>query len=450
MQDTNWYPVSFRWLWWRENMVIVDYQRCGYCGGCVSLCPVGAIELAETRLVIDQSCMDCGLCLGACPMGALSLEGQKGERNRQGLTLQQRYDVVVIGAGPAGSTAARRAAELGLSVLLLEKRQEIGSPVRCAEGVSHKLLIPFIEPDEHWVSAPVDKAQFTTIVGDKVETKRVEGGRGYILERRVFDRVLAEKAVEAGAQLAVKTAAKGLLIEDGIVRGVIVEGSGHGEIEAALVIGADGVESRVGLWAGLDTTLPPKDAMACAQFLLSGIDIDPTCLYYYISQELAPGGYAWVFPKGEGKANVGLGVQADMAVRPALDYLVRFIEGQPHLARGSPVTLVVGGVPVALPPKRLVTHGCLLVGDAARQVDPLTGGGITNAMMAGQYAAEVAARAIEGGDTSASRLAEYEARWASTLGRKMARNYRLKERFGPAQRVSRDFVRLFAAATAGT
>ena len=342
-------------------MVIVDRQRCGYCGGCVSLCPVGAIELAETRLVIDRTCIDCGLCLGACPVGALSLEGQEAKRGRQGLDLQRRYDVVVVGAGPAGSTAARRAAELGLSVLLLEKRQEIGSPVRCAEGVGHELLIPFIEPDEHWISATVDKAQFTTMAGDKTETRRAEGGKGYVLERRVFDRVLAEKAVEAGAQLAVKTAARGLLTENGVVRGVIVEGQGNMEIEAAVVIGADGVESRVGPWAGLDTTLPQKDAMACAQFLLAGIDMDPTCCVYYISQELAPGGYAWVFPKGEGKANVGLGVQADMAARPALDYLVRFIEGQPHLAQGSPVTLVVGGVPVALPPERLVTDGCLLV-----------------------------------------------------------------------------------------
>jgi digeranylgeranylglycerophospholipid reductase len=430
-------------------MVIVDRQRCGYCGGCISLCPVGAIELAETRLVIDQTCMDCGLCLSACPVGALSLEGQEVERGRQGLVLQRRYDVIVVGAGPAGSTAARRAAELGLSVLLLEKRQEIGSPVRCAEGVGHELLIPFIEPDGHWISATVDKAQFTTMAGDRAETRRAEGGRGYILERRVFDRVLAEKAVEAGAQLAVKTAARGLLMEDGIVRGVLVEGGDDGEIEAAVVIGADGVESQVGPWAGLDTTLPPKDAMACAQFLLAGIDMDPTCLYYYISQELAPGGYAWVFPKGEGKANVGLGVQADVAARPALDYLTRFIEGQPHLAQGSPVTLVVGGVPVALPPERLVADGCLLVGDAARQVDPLTGGGITNAMTAGQYAAEVAAQAVEAGDPSASKLAEYEERWASTLGRKLARNYRLKERFGPAQRACRDFVRLFAVAAAG-
>jgi digeranylgeranylglycerophospholipid reductase len=427
-------------------MVIVDRQRCGYCGGCVSLCPLGAIELAETRLVIDRTCIDCELCLGACPVGALSLEGQEVKRGRQGLALQRRYDVVVVGAGPAGSTAARRAAELGLSVLLLEKRQEIGSPVRCAEGVGHELLIPFIEPDERWISATIDKAQFTTMAGDMAETKRAEGGKGYVLERRVFDRVLAEKAIEAGAQLAVKTAARGLLIEDGVVRGVVVEGQGNVEIEAAVVIGADGVESQVGPWAGLDTTLPQKDAMACAQFLLSGIDIDPTCCYYYISQEIAPGGYAWVFPKGEGKANVGLGAQVDMAAWPALDYLVRFIERQPHLAQGSPVTLVVGGVPVALPPERLVTDGCMLVGDAARQVDPLTGGGITNAMTAGQYAAEVAAQAIEVGDSSVKKLAEYEERWAATPGRKMARHYRLKERFGPTQRASRDFVRLFAVA----
>lgn len=427
-------------------MVIVDRQRCGYCGGCVSLCPVGAMELAETRLVIAQTCTDCGLCLGACPVGALSLEGQELERGRQGLALQRRYDVVVVGAGPAGSTAARRAAELGLSVLLLEKRQEVGSPVRCAEGVGHELLIPFIELDECWISTMVDKAQFTTMVEGKAETRRAEGGRGYVLERRVFDRVLAEKAVEAGAQLAVKTLARGLLIEDGVVRGVIVEGQGRAEIEAAVVIGADGVESRVGPWAGLDTTLSQKDAMACAQFLLSGIDVDPTRLYYYISQEIAPGGYAWVFPKGEGRANVGLGIQADRADRPALDYLTRFIEGQPYLAQGSPVTLVVGAVPVALPPERLVADGCMLVGDAARQVDPLTGGGITNAMRAGQYAAEVAAQAIEAGDTSTRKLAEYEERWTSTLGRKMARNYRLKERFTPSQRVSRDFVRLFAVA----
>ena len=427
-------------------MITINSERCGYCGACVSVCPVGAIELAETRLVIGEECVDCGLCLSACPVGAL----RKGDEGSEGVSLRRRYDVVVVGAGPAGSMAARTAAQAGLSVLLLEKRQEIGSPVRCAEGVGHNLLATFIEPDPRWISATVDKAEIAILAGGRVNTTRAEGGRGYVLERRVFDRVLAEEAAQAGATVAVKTSAQGLLLEGGAVRGVVAEGLGQRiECECSVVIGADGVESRVGPWAGLDTTLRLRDAMICAQYLLAGIEFDPTCTYYYFDPQLAPGGYAWVFPKGQGRANVGLGVQADLADRSALEYLDRFIEGQPHLARGSPVTLVVGSVPVGPPPPRLVSDGLMLVGDAARQVDPLTGGGITNAMAAGQLAAEVAAKAIAAGDVSASALAEYERRWMASLGHRMARHHRLKERFGPHERASRRFVRLFAVAVGG-
>ncbi|MFQ6059640.1 MAG: geranylgeranyl reductase family protein [Anaerolineae bacterium] len=427
-------------------MIKVKVDRCGYCGACVGVCPVGAIELAETHLVISEACFDCGLCLAACPVGALQAEDYA---ETEGVPLRRRYDVVVVGAGPGGSVAAREAARQGLSVLLLEKRQEIGSPVRCAEGVAHDLLVPFIEPDPHWISAVVSRAQIT-VEGGTTVTRRAEGGKGYILERRIFDRVLAEEAAKAEAQVMVKTAATGLLLEDGVVRGVVARGpAGAMEIECAVIIGADGVESQVGSWAGLDTTLSLRDAMACAQYLLAGIEIDPTCCYYYVGQEVAPGGYAWVFPKGEGKANVGLGVQADLAADSALNYLARFIESQPHLAQGSPVTLVVGGVPVGPPLPRLVTNGLMLVGDAARQVDPLTGGGIPNAMMAGRLAAEVAAQAIAAGDTSAEALALYEERWMAGRGRKMARNYRLKERFGPDERSSPTFLRVFAVAVGG-
>jgi digeranylgeranylglycerophospholipid reductase len=137
-------------------------------------------------------------------------------------------------------------------------------------------------------------------------------------------------------------------------------------------------------------------------------------------------------------------VQADMAERPALDYLVRFVENQPHLAQGSPVTLVTGGVPVAPQLPGLVTDGLLLVGDAARQVDPLTGGGIANAMTAGRLAAEVAAECIAGDDVSATALSAYEARWHAGWGRRLSRRYRLRERFPPSTRTSREFMRLFA------
>ncbi len=85
-------------------MIKVKVDRCGYCGACVGVCPVGAIELAETRLLINEACFDCGLCLAACPVGALKAAGYT---ETEAVPLRQRYDVVVVGAGPGGSVSAR-------------------------------------------------------------------------------------------------------------------------------------------------------------------------------------------------------------------------------------------------------------------------------------------------------------------------------------------------------
>jgi digeranylgeranylglycerophospholipid reductase len=362
--------------------------------------------------------------------------------------MRNHYDLVIVGAGPAGSVAAWTAAELGLSVLLLEKRQEIGSPVRCAEGVPHEGLSDFVEPNRAWISAAISRAKIVALAGGKVvENWQGEGGLGYVLERRVFDRALAERAAMAGAEVQVKAHVTGLLFEAGAVCGVVIERQGQPrEVGASIVIGADGVESRIGDWAGLDTQLRLEDTMACAQYLLAGIDWDPTCLGYWIDETIAPGGYAWVFPKGGGRANVGLGVQADLGKRTALAYLDRFVERERFLSAGSPVTMIAGTVPVGLPCRRLVADGLMLVGDAARQVDPLTGGGIIHAMTAGRLAAQAAAGALADGDRSGQRLAVYQEQAGQGMHRRLTRNQRLRERFPPEQRASRGFVRLFAVA----
>jgi len=431
-------------------VVTVDASRCSYCGGCVSICPVDAIHLAETRLRISEACIECGLCVPACPVGALS-EAQEAAPAPGAGRIGGRYDLIVVGAGPAGSTAAWTAAQLGLSVLLVEKRQEIGSPVRCAEGVAREALAEFLEPDPAWISARIDRAQIVASAGGRVVQRwQGAGGLGYVLERRVFDRALAEQAALAGAQVHPKTTVTGLLHETGKVTGVLAEWQGQRhEVEAGIVIAADGVESRVGNWAGLDTQLPLEDTMTCAQYLLAGIDWDPACLGFWIDDSIAPGGYAWIFPKGAGRANVGLGIQADLGDRTALGYLDRFVEAEPSLSRGSPVTLVVGNAPVALPCRRLVSDGLMLVGDAARQVDPLTGGGIINGMVAGRLAAQVAADSLTVKDTSAQGLQAYPREAERIIGRQLARSYRLRQRFPPHERASRQFVRLFAVAAAG-
>ena len=108
-------------------MVSVDVRRCAFCGACVSICHVNALDLQETHLVVSAECIECDIRALACPMGAISAGGQ---RDLPMPFLKDAYDVVVIGARPAGSVTAWEACKQGLDVLLLEKRQEIGYPVR--------------------------------------------------------------------------------------------------------------------------------------------------------------------------------------------------------------------------------------------------------------------------------------------------------------------------------
>ena len=170
-------------------MVSVDVRRCAYCGSCVSVCPTNALDLRETRLTVAETCIECNLCLPACPMGALIAAG---ERPRPTPHSRDSYDVVVIGAGPGGSRAAREAAARGRSVLLLEKRQEIGSPVRCAEGIAHEALVSFIAPDPLWISAEIRRVSIALTEHGRERVWESEGPAeqhvGYVLERRVFDR----------------------------------------------------------------------------------------------------------------------------------------------------------------------------------------------------------------------------------------------------------------------
>ncbi|MBU4076189.1 MAG: NAD(P)/FAD-dependent oxidoreductase, partial [Euryarchaeota archaeon] len=242
------------------------------------------------------------------------------------------------------------------------------------------------------------------------------------------DRTLAQKAAMAGAEVMVKTRATGLLRSNGMVTGInaMYMGETH-EIKADIVIGADGIESKVGRWGGIDTSLKPGDIETGVQFLVSNID-PGEYNKFYLGEKYAPGGYQWIFPKGEHTANVGLGILGSKSgnVR-AISLLHRFLEI--NMPQAKIVEMVVGGVPVSGPIKQTVTNGLILVGDAARQSDPLTGGGITNAMDAGKMAGEVCIKAKERGDYSVKTLKEYEDGWRATIGKEISRSLKVKNLF---------------------
>jgi digeranylgeranylglycerophospholipid reductase len=345
--------------------------------------------------------------------------------------MKDHYDVIVVGAGPGGSIAAKTAAKEGLDVLMIEKRQEIGDPIRCAEGVGKFHLKQHIEPDPRWICADVKGSCIISPDGTKVEmAEEMSGGEvGYVLERKIFDRALANESALAGAEVMVKTRATDLIIENDTVCGIKLMhlGKMH-EVRSKIVIGADGMESKVGRWAGIDTSVKPSDIETCAQYLVSNANIDQEFCYFYLGNEIAPAGYVWLFPKGGNKANVGIGILGSKSGEDrAIDLLNDFMEK--NMPDAKIIEMVIGGVPVCGTIDRTIANGLMLVGDAARQSDPITGGGIINAMDAGKIAGEIAAKAIRNGDCSTDTLQEYEELWRKTIGKEIDNSLIVKETF---------------------
>ena len=330
----------------------------------------------------------------------------------------ESYDVIVIGAGPGGSGAAKAAAERGLRVLMIEKRQEIGSPKRCGEGLSRNAAERMcIEPDPIWIRREIKGASVISPNSSRLTIDYKDGPEGWVIERKVFDKFLAEMASRAGARIIAKTEVVDLLREDGIISGVELESEARRwKVKAPLVIAADGVESRIARMAGIDTTLKLIDIASGAQFEMTGVDIDPDRIELYFGTDIAPGGYVWIFPKGRNIANVGIGVRKPYSKKPAIEYLKEFIESRPGLKKGSILEVNSGGVPVGGLMKNMVTDNLIIVGDAAHQVNPIHGGGISEAFIGGKIAGEVAAEAIKVRDCSETFLSRYNDMWWKERG----------------------------------
>lgn len=339
--------------------------------------------------------------------------------------LKKEYDIIVVGAGPAGTVAARYAAIQGVDVLVLEKDRDVGYPVRCAEAISKRNVVQFIEPNDKWIAAKINKYAFISPNGKEVVIEFDEEN-GYVLERRIFDYELGKLATEAGAHIQTRVYVNGLILEGEKVCGVKAEYQGEQiEIRSKIVIGADGVESRVGRWAGIKTHIDFREMEACFQVTATNINnVDSHTLYFYLGSNYAPGGYFWVFPKGDKTANIGLGVSGDTGKkRSALSYLNENMER--FYPKASVLTQVAGGVPCALTLERISGDGIMLVGDAARQVNPLTGGGIGSGMIGGKVAGEIAGKAIKSNNLKL--IDKYRDKWMKERGKSHLIFDRLKE-----------------------
>ena len=342
-----------------------------------------------------------------------------------------KYDVVVVGSGPAGSVTARFAAENGAKVLVIERRAEVGVPVLCGEGISRKIDAWNILEGKRWIAGEMDGARIYSPDKTCVTLSAEQAGNetGYVVYRDIFDQELARSAIKAGAEFMMNTKAIGLIIEGEKIKGVKSQHFDEElEFECDIVVAADGVDSKVAQWAGMKTRLDPKDLETCCQYTLTDVDVKDAYCEFYLGKEIAPGGYVWVFPKGKRIANVGIGILASLSESGmAKKLLDDFIEKDPRLSKGKTLRFLAGAVPVANPAKETVADNIVLVGDAARHVDPITGGGLTHCLEGGKIAGEIIAKAIKKKDYSAEFLSEYERGWKEAFGQKIKRNYLVKE-----------------------
>ena len=337
--------------------------------------------------------------------------------------IKNSYDVVVVGAGPAGSTAAKFAAAKGASVLILEKDRDVGYPVRCGEAVSVAGVKEFLEPDEKFIAAHITKFSMNAPNNSEVILPLEE--EGLVLERRIFDYELARIASNAGAQILTRAYVNGLLFEDNKVSGVKFEHDGIlKQVNAKVIVGADGVESRVGRWAGLNTYTDFRDMESCVQVTVGNIDIDQNACYFYLGSMFAPHGYLWIFPKGNRSANIGLGVSGSIGKkRSAQKYLEDFLNN--YYPNVSILTKIAGGVPCAITHKKISRPGLVLVGDAAHQVNPLSGGGIISGMIGGKIAGTIIADSLEANNLD--NILTYDKAWNDRLGKRHEIFDRIKE-----------------------
>jgi digeranylgeranylglycerophospholipid reductase len=353
-----------------------------------------------------------------------------------------KADIAIIGAGPAGSTAAEIAAKAGTKVVLIERKMEIGTPIQCGGFLpeAHELetLIPNANLPQTLVKIPENcilhrtKLQRIFSPSGKAKEFAVDGR---VVDRRSFDRYLALNAAKAGATILPATKA---LISHNELR---LFGRFRGSINPKVIIGADGAHSFTARSMGS----PPKEQGICLEYEMADVNIDSNAAEMYFGSRYAPGGYAWIIPKGADIANVGVGVRSSYLERVKLPSILEdFVREHPIASRklkdGEVISVIRGSVPSNGMPKEIHKNNILLVGDAASQVMATSGGGIPLAMVAGNIAGDVAAGFIKGQTT----LDSYRNRINREFGTELGRSVQIRQMVDVAMRSDRLMDAIFA------
>jgi digeranylgeranylglycerophospholipid reductase len=337
-------------------------------------------------------------------------------------------DVIVVGGGPAGLSAAEAAARGGARVALLERQKEIGYPIHTSGGSWISDMRALEIPERLYF--PIHTVVFQS-PNRRVAFEYPDPVCCVIDIRGVYQH-LAGRAIGAGAEIHLNSPVEQPLVEDGRVVGVVAKDHRNrvGEWRAPVVIDASGFSSTVVTRAGLRTGF--KRYGYGAEYDLYAPAYDQRTLYLIMGSQVAPSGYAWAFPHGESRVRLGVGVIRPDVEADARAYLDRFTERLPDLAPAfagaNPLEYHTGLFPSEGVAPRFASAGLIATGDSAGHGSTLVGEGIRFAIYSGRMAGTVAADAVRTSDTSAEALGRYEREWRARYGREMEISYSVNQR----------------------
>ncbi len=353
-------------------------------------------------------------------------------------------DVIIVGAGPAGTNVARHLAAAGHDVLVVEEHPVVGEPVQCAGLVTPRIFdhTPFPIGDLHQndLRGAIIYAPDGTAV--EFETDEVQA---QAMDRAGFDQAMAAAASKAGAQVVTATKAVAMDTRPDGATVTLQDGSGRRDVTCKLVIGADGIRSRVAEWAGMPRV---REIVSAYEAELTGCHIERSDMIpMFAGNAQAPGFFSWIIPVGGDRTRSGLAVAPGMSEAAAKRYYERMFTdplSKPYLDGAKETYLIIGGIPLGLR-RRLVGDRVMLVGDAAAMAKPTSGGGIYMSLVAGEQLAGLADKRLRDGRLDRAHLRPYESSVRSTLARELKRGEWLRavyKRFG--DRDLNDLARLLS------
>lgn len=312
----------------------------------------------------------------------------------------EHCDFLIIGCGPGGSSAAKKIADNGYNVLIIEKKQNIGVPVQCAEYIP-KLITQHIKVESNSITNNIKSMRTYLPNGENVELKVP----GFIVNRTILDINLASNAIESGAKLLIGTKA----VKFNEKKIIAKKGNTDITINPKIIIGADGPKSIVGTWINQKNS---RFIVAKQYEMILNECLDYTEVYF---DEEFKGGYGWLFPKGK-YANVGIGINSIYSrnLIKLLEDFVKKLIVQKKILPYSIVRKTTGLIPINGPLTETVEDNIILVGDAAGFTHPITGAGILNAVISGDLAGKIASKALECEDTEI--LNTYNLEWGKIIG----------------------------------